>query len=510
LEPWTWTADTYSVMSRPRALSLWLSLSLVAACAGVKPNAAETGGRGGSASGATGGSPVAGTGAAGTTGTTGAAGAHGTGICNNLECDQTMCMVTSCTVPACGELEGPKTTLSGTIYDPAGSVPLYNVAVYIPNKPLDPVPEGLSCQQCNGTASGQPIASALTDATGHFTMDNPPVGTNIPMVIQVGKWRREVIIPEIDRCTDNVITDIDLTRLPRNQSEGHLPQIAFTTGHSDAVECLLRKIGISDSEFTPDSGTGRVHMYWGGDLTGPGDGTGAGTSALASGGQFASAATLWGSPAKLANYDIMILSCEGSQYDAAKMPYLANIKQFADRGGRIFDDHLHFYWIYKGLPPWPATADWIGVGTDLGDVTGLVDTTFAKGAIFSSWLSTVGASTIPGQVPIVMAQHSVSAAYPPASQQWIYTSSPTASVQYLDFNTPVEAAAANQCGRVVFTDIHVSAASGDSSNFESPFPTGCTSTTLSPQEKALEFIFFDLASCVQNVFDMPMPPIIVP
>ena len=57
----------------------------------------------------------------------------------------------------------------------------------------------------------------------------------------------------------------------------------------------------------------------------------------------------------------------------------------------------------------------------------------------------------------------------------------------------------------MFTDIHVSAASGDSSHPETPFPGGCTSTTLSPQEKALEFIFFDLASCVQNVFDMPVP-----
>jgi hypothetical protein len=492
-------------VNRPPVLALVLSFAFGAACAGIKSNPAETGGHGGSSStGIGGGPPISSTG-----GSTGGSPPVYTGNCNNLECQQTMCMASSCTVPACGELEGPKTTLSGTIYDPAGKVPLYNVAVYIPNKTLDPVPEGLSCQKCNGTASGQPIASALTDSSGHFMMDNPPVGTNIPMVIQVGKWRREVIIPNIDRCTDNVISDVDLTRLPRNQSEGHLPQIAFTTGHSDAVECLLRKIGISDSEFTNDAGGGRVHMYWGGDLTGPTNG-GAGANALASGPAFASAATLWGSPAKLANYDIMILSCEGSQYGSAKDPYLANIKQFADRGGRIFDDHLHFYWINQGLPPWPATADWIGVGTDLGDVTGLVDTTFTKGQTFSDWLTIVHAATTPGQIPIVMAQHSVSAAYPPASQQWIYTSAPSASVQYLDFNTPVEAASANQCGRVVFTDIHVSAASGDTSHPETPFPTGCTSTTMSPQELALEFIFFDLASCVQNVFDMPQPPIIVP
>src|SRR6185312_9897996 len=175
---------------------------------------------------------------------------------------------------------------------------LYNVAVYIPNQSLAALPEGVSCQKCDGTASGQPIASALTDATGHFTMDNPPVGQNIPMVIQVGKWRREVIIPNVTRCTDNVITDVNLERLPANQSEGHLPLIALTTGHSDALECLLRKIGISDSEFTPDSGTGRVHLYYGGgDLSNP-SGSGAGASSLVSGAKLAGASALWGSRSK--------------------------------------------------------------------------------------------------------------------------------------------------------------------------------------------------------------------
>ncbi|HXU64331.1 MAG TPA: carboxypeptidase-like regulatory domain-containing protein [Polyangia bacterium] len=500
-------------MTRPTA-RIWMSIALsvvLGACAGVKPQAsAASGGTGGAAPG-TGGSPGAGGAASGGSRAIGSGGTTVSGNCSsNLECQQTTCMIGSCSEPACSELEAPKTTLSGTIYDPAGKVPLYNVSVYVPNQPLAPISEGLSCDQCNGRASGQPIASALTDAAGHFTIDNPPVGKNIPLVIQIGKWRRQVVIPEIARCTDTKITDVELERLPRNQSEGHLPLIALTTGHSDALECLLRKIGISDSEFTSDGGGGRVHLYYGGgDLSNP-SGSGAGVSALASGAKLAGASALWGSRSKLASYDIMMLSCEGSQYGSVKDPYLANVQWFADNGGRIFDDHLHFYWIQHGLPPWPATADWVGVQPDLGDITGQVDTSFAKGQSLADWLVNVGASTTKGQLPIVMAQHSVTADVAPVSQQWIYTPSPAQSVQYLTFNTPAAAPAAGQCGRVVFTDIHVSAASGDSSHPETPFPGGCTSTALSPQEKALEFMFFDLSSCVQNDFDQPLPPIIVP
>ncbi len=503
-------------MTCPPRISHWAVAAALAlaACAGVKQTTTSgSAGTGGGASPGTGGRTS--TGGARATGgrgaTPGTGGSSNTGPCSsNLECAQTTCMIGTCSEPACGELEGEKTTLSGTIYDPAGKVPLYNVSVYVPNRALDPVSEGLSCDQCNGRASGQPIASALTDAAGHFTMDNPPVGKNIPLVIQIGKWRRQVTIPEIVRCTDNVISDVNLQRLPRNQSEGHLPLIALTTGHSDALECLLRKIGISDSEFTNDSGGGRVHLFTGGgDLTNP-SASGAGANSLASGAKFSSASALWGSRTKLANYDLMMLSCEGSQYASAKDPYLANVQWYADNGGRIFDDHLHFYWLQHGLPPWPATAQWVGVQPDLGDVTAQVDTSFPKGQSLADWLMNVGASTAKGQLPLVMAQHSVTADSPPVSQRWIYTTAPSQSVQYLTFNTPVAAPAAAQCGRVVFTDIHVSAASGDSSHPETPFPNGCTSTALSPQEKALEFMFFDLSSCVQNETDQPLPPIIVP
>ena len=79
----------------------------------------------------------------------------------------------------------------------------------------------------------------------------------------------------------------------------------------------------------------------------------------------------------------------------------------------------------------------------------------------------------------------------------------------MTFNTPVEAAPDNQCGRVVLTDIHVGRPGGLGrepgqvrfGRNGTPFPSGCRRLTLSPQEKALEFLFFDLRRACS-----PTPP----
>src|SRR5262245_28387766 len=185
------------------------------------------------------------------------------GPCQGLQCQQSTCKMGNCTQPVCSG--GVVTRLTGTVYDPAGKVLLPNIDVFIPNAPLADYTDGPACDTCAMALSGAPVVRAKTDTMGNFILGDSkadvPVGTGIPLVIQVGRWRRQTTI-DVPACADTAVA-MDQIRLPRNQSEGHLPKIALTTGGADALECLLRKIGISDSEFTPESGSGRVNFFAG-------------------------------------------------------------------------------------------------------------------------------------------------------------------------------------------------------------------------------------------------------
>jgi hypothetical protein len=439
--------------------------------------------------------------------------------CTNLECRQTTCLMGDCQQKACAG--NARTRVTGRVYDPAGKVPLYNIVIYVPNAPLDPIATGPGCDRCDSPVSGKPITSALTDTKGDFVLDNVPVGDGVPLVIQIGKWRRQISLPAVKACSDNAVNDPNLLRLPRNQKEGNIPRIALTTGGYDRLECVLRKIGIDDSEFTLEGGPGRVTLYGGrGNLPGPA--TVQYAPALNGGAPFPSAVDFWGTPSNLDKYDMVVLSCEGNWNPEDKSPAARQgLVDYANKGGRVFASHWHEVWIQFGPPPWNTLGNFVpgyptGLMHQLPDLPDQfatdVDSSFPKGAALAEWLVNVQASTVRGKLPIMQGKHTLLSVDPRLARSWISSSSiPTDlanqfkdGVQYVTFNAPLGAAVGKECGRTVFTDIHVSA--GDMAG--PPFPMGCVTKDLSPQEKALEFMLFDLSSCIQPDQETPRPPVI--
>ncbi len=421
--------------------------------------------------------------------------------CGGGSTDAATCVGLECDKPK--GAGGATTSISGVVRDPAGKVPLYGVQVYVPNTTPAPFVDGATCDRCADALSGSPIAYAVTDTEGRFTIEDVPAGANVPLVIQSGKWRRQITVPTVTPCVDNPIADANRTRLPRNKSEGDIPKIALTTGAADPLECLLRKIGIDDAEFTSSSGTGRVHLY---------AGSGGASRFAGGGGNLASATTLWGSLASLKKYDVVLFACEGEQ-DLSTKPASARqaLVDYTAIGGRVFATHWHNVWIQQGPAPWPSTATW-NFAEDLANtVVAEVDQTFPKGKALADWLVRVGASSTLGELSIRAGQHTVDAVNASSAIAWITAKdvkdqlgkNVPSAVQYYTFNTPIGAGADAQCGRVVFTDIHVS--SSDST--AKAFPSGCTTTELSAQEKALEFMLFDLTSKIcDDKAPGPPPP----
>ncbi len=419
------------------------------------------------------------------------------------------CTGLGCDVAPCGGSPA-STTITGTVYDPAGNNPLYNVTVYVPttvNGSLPAFTTGVSEDQCSG-ATVTAVTSTTTAADGTFTLTGvPSTVANIPIVVQSGKWRRELILTHVTSCAANTVTTSSckagtpagecVLRLPGSGTDGYdwntaawgyadMPQLAISTGSADPLECLLLEVGISTTEFGSPGGnpSGHVDMYY--DPYSPGtflDPHYNGSSSVYYAGD-----SLWNSPTNLALYDAVLLPCNGNgndKYEAGKSPY-ANIINYTDVGGRAFLTHFSYVWLEYPSETWfghssPYVAgpdNWSTVATWLPDTYGpfggtidtqdplpaTVDTSFPKGSAFSTWLGVVNATVTAGELYLHQARQDLYA-LGPNSQDWMVANDSSGSVPsaeqaynpHFTFNTPYLNPPATQYGRVVYSDFHASA-----------------------------------------------------
>jgi hypothetical protein len=230
----------------------------------------------------------------------------------------------------------------------------------------------------------------------------------------------------------------------------------------------------------------------------------------------AGGADWWDSLDNLKKYDILLHSCEGGAgvYTATTDPTSVKsmaarqaLEDYANIGGRVFASHWHAYWFEKGTPDFMSVATFLNPhGGRLPSPTDTtIDQSFDQGQALAQWMMNVQGSTVLGTVPITQDASNTEvamAAGPPYSQRWIYAPTQNDTVLFLSATTPIPNKMdmkPNACGRAVLSDLHVSAGGKGSDTPNTPFPMGCVTTTLSPREKVLEFMLFDIASCVRPI-----------
>jgi hypothetical protein len=411
-----------------------------------------------------------------------ACGAVGPNVCGRT-CPE--CPV--CDGAAATSVSGYAVTGAATSPDPVPGALVY-VPRLAPGGTLPPLADGARCRKCTPVPGDSVIASAVTGVDGRFTLSNVPAGPAVPIVVQIGGWRRMTTIA-VPACSHSEL-HAGAVRLPRNRSEGDIPLTAIVTGTHDPLECLLRKMGIADGEFTNPSDAGRIHLY-----RGTGAARDAATPDAKAFEEGPDGGNAW------SRYTQVFLPCRGAEVVGGPSA-LANFTDYALSGGRLVLTHFSHTWLssngdWKGIGTWtpgaPAPADPVAVD---------VVTTMPTNADFLAWLANAGAlsRTSPPQMSIRLAFGDLGALGPHATLRLSSFSPPT--TQLATIGAPRTLAPDDACGRIAFADFHSATAVLPGTLF----PAECSADlALSPQEKALEYMLFDLASCKGPTTTPPTP-----
>ncbi len=434
--------------------------------------------------------------------------------------------------------------LTGKILDPAKLRPVYGVAVYVPSTAVGVLAgPNVQCDTCQNIYGGLPaLASATTDVDGTFRLQGIPAGVAFPLVIQLGRFRRQVMVPAIAACGTAALsatqghlpaTKTKIGDTAADTANPNLPLIAMVTGAGDATECLLARMGIATSEFTAPGGGGSVEMYTyqkANGLTGGAGSLGAGATIAGIG----AADSLLGTAANLNKFNALIMPCGNNASGLSPTATMqTNLENWLDAGGRMFASHItvaDFVELPAGNPNaaaanWSTAIPWGSNNPDSSDraptytLNDTINQTFPKGVGLAKWMQIAwpapggpgGVAPAFGILPLPNYRNNVKSVGP-GSVNWFSGTSnyagagAGAQVNMMAFDTPRASPPANQCGRSVLPFMHVSSTS--SGTF--PAECGAVPAALTGQELSFEYMMWEAMTCLAPSTVPPVAPAVPP
>jgi len=471
--------------------------------------------------------------------------------------------------PGCATCQSCNTVVTGHVKDPGMSVGLSGITVFEPNQPLAAIADNVGgatrppCDTCESLLDPATFSTGVNTAVdGSFTLQNVTPGHNRQIVAQTGRWRRVVTL-DIPACQTTALPD-DQIRMPRNRAEGDIPKMALVEGQLEALSCWLLKVGIDENEIWPRGGVApgdavanqaRIQIY-----------RTNGLMQSAPRPQAPPDTQLWQTN-DLNEFSAVILPCDGGTAARGSAPSAADtaaMAAYANAGGRIFMNHRRGSdeWLHQDSgnapPEWdnPNISTWQAVSTTwpaIGYIFGAGGAGNVAQQTFRNWMANwapfpgptpppgAGWLNVDSQSPtsLVVGDQvtefvrgradnvwppppysdattgvTVCSGSGPGCSDTSYTYSLSFSFDTSPTLPPSPMGGAGYCGRVIYNGMHVAGwrvvgiTPGNYIPDTNTFPTSCDlSFALTPEERALEYQFFQLAACALGSGPaLPPPP----
>jgi len=185
-----------------------------------------------------------------------------------------------------------------------------------------------------------------------------------------------------------------------------------------------------------------------------------------------------------------------------------NLKAYIDKGGRLFATHWMAYFLTRTTYPNAVNyvfGSYVDLDRQAPNFPYTIDQSTPLGDLFADW---VGGSTVTftnwRHLALSVNAPAIRLAYGDSTQSPVSHPANSTSgaggpmVSAFQFDAPWGVAAANQCGRVVVAESHVSKLAGStaSSDQQTPFPSSCDTTAMTGEEKSFEFLLFSATQCL--------------